>query len=233
MSLSFMPSSSGFNTGKIIYINGMTTGSAAALEHCKKIEEMSGRSVELLHNDTTPTAKAVFIGAGIGAGLVALSLKDKDDSHPTVKVIGAALIGAALGQYASIQTQKNAHARTLKDKVITYLHCNPKCRITLIFHSQGADIGNRALKQLSSYKDRIHVITLGGMVSISDDLASRVTNLQDENDLISMFAQTVFSLTGPNPQRISHRACLTFACHGADDYLSHRSFHGALSGFNA
>ena len=117
--------------------------------------------------------------------------------------------------YADIQVDKNHSAQALADKASAFLDENPFANLTLVFHSQGSDIGQRALDRLTSYKRRIHVVTIGGMVDIPDAFAKRVVNFDNQGDMISQFAKKVFSKPLP-----ATKVTMRGTSHDSSAYLS-------------
>lgn len=218
---------------KIFYCNGMTTSREDAQAHVDEIRKMTSADVELHHNDTTSMEKTMAMGAKLagGAGLCAYSVcsekksSEKKALDTFLGIFGVASVIWGLSDYAEIQDQKNESAQELADKVISHLQQKPRSHVTLIFHSQGADIGSRALNLLERYKDRIHVVTIGGMVDIPECFASRVVNFVDESDVVAQMAQATFGKLSKKVKHVStkvtteNRDCETMACHGATDYL--------------
>ena len=167
----------------------------------------------------------------VGAGLVAYA-EDSENDNPEKKVgdaalrsMGSFLVDSGLFDYADIQNLKNESAKQLADKVADHLKQNPRRHATLIFHSQGSDIGRRALAHLNDYKHRIHVVTMGGIVDIPDSFANRVVNFVDDTDVIAHVAKATFNQLA-DQQPMTHTQvvtkngeCKTAACHGAVDYL--------------
>jgi hypothetical protein len=120
-----------------------------------------------------------------------------------------------------LEKQKNASAQKLADRVIAYLDTHPLYHMTLIFHSQGADIGYRALEKLSAYKDRINVVTIGGMIHIPDRFARRVVNVVNDNDMIAYLAKSLFDprSSGKTKVLIGDTKDNYLGCHYSDKYV--------------
>ena len=182
-------------TGKILYCNGMTTSEDLALTHARTITALTGIDVELHYNDTTSTAKALGITCKLSLGSVAI-IAALLVQRKLLFVIGLASFIWGMYDLNTIDKEKNTSAQILVNRVSSYLDANPLAHITLILHSQGADIGHRALERLSAYKDRINVVTIGGMIDIPDHLALRVVNFMNDNDLIAYLAKTLFGPKG-------------------------------------
>jgi hypothetical protein len=233
---------------KIFYCNGMTTTPGEAQAHADEIQKLTQTKVELHHNNTTSTDKTVAMGAKLlgGAGLAGYAVcTEKKTTEKKTADTAAGLLGLGLAlwglyDYAQIQNEKNESARQLAHKVIRHLQCNPLGDVTLIFHSQGADIGRRALELLTSYKDRIHVVTIGGMVDIPDGFANRVVNFVDDSDMIANVAKATFgelsNLGAGHPVthtkvRTKKSQCKTAACHGSSDYLGSPEVKTAITHF--
>lgn len=215
--------------GKIFYTNGMTTHLQEAEKHCDELRKITAADVELHHNHTTPADKVneMLLKTAIGVvGLTYALTSEKKTSEKkavdTVVGVGSGgLLVWALKDFADIQHEKNESAAALSKKVTAYLDKHPLYHVTLVFHSQGADIGYRALQQLAHLKNRIHVVTIGGMVNIPDSFASRVVNFQNDGDFISKLAQTAFDLDPGKKTRVktsSHSKGLV-APHVTTDYL--------------
>ncbi len=108
----------------------------------------------------------------------------------------------------------------------------------LILHSQGADIGYRALQQLGDYKDRIKVLTLGAMTTIPPDKGSVVVNYKFKNDWISLlFASPFEVLTIVIDQQQRNLVLKSLpegllGCnHGIDQYLAEEGVRDYLRAF--
>jgi hypothetical protein len=215
--------------GKILYCNGMTTTEDDAEAHAKTIEELTGIEVELHYNNTTSAKKALTITSKISLGILGMGYGLVADKKTTSKKWIGRGIGfsglltflSALRDLNELDKQKNASAQRLADRVIAYLDTHPLYHMTLIFHSQGADIGYRALEKLKAYKDRINVITIGGMVHIPDRFARRVVNFVNDNDMIAFLAKSVFDprSRGKTQILIGDRKDDYLECHYSSDYI--------------
>ena len=190
--------------GKAFYVNGMTATREEAKRDCDAIAAKSCSSVELHHNNTTSSSDfgAMIAKAAIGAvGLLFATAPRRRSKKRAIVDIGIAVastasIASAAHDYGSIQKRKNASAVELARKVKAHLVANPLCDVTLIFHSQGADIGQKALNLLRDYRFRIRVVTLGAMVTLPEGSARDVTNFRNANDLVSKIATTFFHAPG-------------------------------------
>lgn len=216
---------------KVFYTNGMTTSNQEAEKFCDELRNQTGVDVELHHNDTTPTDKCIEIGLKISAGTIgicyAVAAEKKSKEKKALDLtIGAASIGLlawGLMDLHEIQRKKEASADQLADKVYAHLQINPLSHVTLVFHSQGADIGFRTLTKLACFKNRIHVITIGGKFEVPDGFARRVTNFVNERDLISGFARATTNPCSGIITTIKSQKCESSFCHGATDYINHPS----------
>lgn len=221
---------------KIYFMNGMTTTKEEAKATAQKLREITGCKVHLHHNDTTPASEATAAAAEIIFGLIgAIYAAVSDKKTNTKKAIDTAIgigstvaIADGLRRYHDIQVKKNETAKRLTAKVARYLRNNPRAHVTLVLHSQGADIADRL--NLSRYRDRIRVVTLGGMIPIAHKFAFKVINIQHERDLISRGAHAIFDINqAPRTvHRIKAESCDTFACHGTEDYLAGDFVKGKL-----
>ena len=237
----------GGSSCKIFYCNGMTTTREQAEAHAKKIEKLTGIKVELHHNNTTSKDKTVAMGAKLLGGSVLLVYALAAEKKTTYKKIidsavglsGLGLLIWGLHDYYEIQKQKNESAQKLADKVVSYLKKNPRNQATLVFHSQGADIGERALNLLHDYKDRIQVITMGGMVDIPSGAAKRVINFVDENDTVAQAAKATFGeLSKAKSSQGKYTSVITrnkdgktSGCHGASYYLNRSTIRQTMLEF--
>ncbi|QVL57587.1 MAG: hypothetical protein KFB93_00490 [Simkaniaceae bacterium] len=216
---------------KIFYTNGMTTSEQETEKISDELRNIALADVEVHHNDTTPTEKIVEIVVKIGIGTVGLcyaatSEKKSNEKKVSNLAIGATsigLIGWGLADLHEIQRKKEESADQLANKVYAHLQKNPLRHVTLIFHSQGADIGFRTLTQLTCFKNRIHVITIGGKFEIPPSFSKRVTNFVNERDLISGFARAATNPLPGEVKIIRSKKCKTSFCHGTTDYISHPS----------
>ena len=183
--------------GKIFYTNGMITTQGEAEKHVATLRRKAGVDVELHHNDTTPLEKLIVLFAKISVGVVGLGYaigsqkktRRKRNFDLAIGIGSAGLLIWAYLDFREIQNRKIASAELLAKKVAFYLEQNPLSQVTLVFHSQGAHIGCLALEKLAYLKDRIDVVTIGGMVNIPDHLANTVMNFQNDGDYISKVAQ--------------------------------------------
>jgi len=188
-------------TGKIFYCNGMTTSEDLALTHARTISALTGIDVELHYNNTTSFANALGITGKLALGSLAV-ISALLVQKRLLFVLGLASFAWGLFDLNTIDKEKNTSAQILANLVKTYLDAHPLHHITLIFHSQGADIGHRALEKLSAYKDLINVVTIGGVVDIPDHLALRVVNFMNDNDLIAYLAKTLFNPKSGNKTKV-------------------------------
>ena len=216
-------------TGKILYCNGMTTTQKLALNHARIVQELTGLEVELHYNNTTSSEKALKITGKLGMGCLAVGYAlASQRKFPLGKWLGRVigLIGvisfvSGLIDLNGIEKQKTASAAAMAGRVAAYLDKHPLHHMTLILHSQGADIGHRALEKLAAYKDRINVVTIGGMIDIPDCLALRVVNFVNDNDMIAHLSKTLFdSKSGAKTKvQIEDKKSPYLDSHYSSDYL--------------
>ncbi|WP_316357271.1 hypothetical protein [Candidatus Neptunichlamydia sp. REUL1] len=157
--------------------------------------EISIRNIiDVIPNDTATlermAADALLTGAAVLGGLYTLKKESEEDADKfKSRAIGVLSTAAGLGaayDYVQIQKEKNDLADALAQKVSNFLNNEQHSgNAVLVLHSQAADIGYRALQNLRSLKDRIHVVTLGGMVTVPDEFANSVINFQFKEDLVT------------------------------------------------
>ena len=118
-------------------------------------------------NDAAPTERVLLELAGAVGGAVALGYsinkeikEEGDEFSRIIGFLGGIGITGAVIDYSQMQNDKNNIANKLAEKVAIFLRENEHNTANLILHSQGADVGYRALVTLSDYKQRIKVITL-------------------------------------------------------------------------
>lgn len=124
---------------------------------------------------------------------------------------GIAVIPALMGEIGSVrenlmtvatfhsrqvEKQVDQMAKTLAERVSAFLLADSSRVVNLVLHSQGADIGQKAIKILEEHKDRIRVVTLGGKQTISPEACAAVVNFQFHNDLVSKTARKFFKDSG-------------------------------------
>jgi hypothetical protein len=155
--------------------------------------QTNGKAFVTFHpNFSTPAEKVVLdifliaIGTLVATYAINKEIEKKGDaSSRALAALGICALVWGFYDYNKIQQEKNAIATNLAGRVSRFLNENPANVANLILHSQGADIGYRALEMLQSYKTRIRAMTLGGMVTIPNSMCSRVTNYKFSNDLVS------------------------------------------------
>jgi hypothetical protein len=211
-------------TGKILYCNGMTTSKELATDHARTIAHLTGLEVELHYNNTTSSEKALLITGKLGLGCLAIGYALVSRGRWLTRAIGFAGIVSFISGMVDlnkIEKAKIASAEKMAGKVLSYLSAHPMNHMTLILHSQGADIGHRALEMLSLYKNRINVVTIGGMIDIPDGLALRVVNFVNDNDMIAHLSKTLFDpKPGPKTKvQIPDKKSPYLDSHYSSDYL--------------
>jgi hypothetical protein len=212
-------------TGKILYCNGMTTTKDLAQNHARTIAHLTGLEVELHYNNTTSSEKALGITSKLGIGCLAVGYALASRGRWLTRAIGfAGLVSFISGMVDinKIEKAKIASAEKMAGKVSSYLSAHPMNHMTLILHSQGADIGHRALELLDAYKERINVVTIGGMIDIPDRLALRVVNFVNDNDMIAYLSKTLFDPKSGKKTKvqIEGKKSPYLDCHYSLDYLN-------------
>lgn len=226
---------------RIFFANGIITSLEEANAMVKVIRTIvrEKAEVELHFNDTTPKEKVDCMKGKAITGLAliieATKLRKKTIHEKKVAIVvrelGLRLIRSIVNDFEEIQCLLDESAQDLADKIDFYLDDPNFCgNVTLILHSQGADIGRRALQQLEKHQGRINVITLGGMVDIPDELANRVENFIDDKDWIAYFAKEFFG-THTN-EVIKNDQCASIFCHGALEYLKTPRIQQTIVEFN-
>lgn len=231
------------------YVNGVTTTDGHGSDATQTIQDIihstpdkdPTESVVTFHrNDSAPTARMVsdlVLAAGGLAGLGWSIKKESENKGSTSSRIAGALgvvaIGGALYDYASMQEDKNTIAQALAERILKFLSQDHSRKVNLVLHSQGADIGSRALRQLSDHhKQRIQVITLGGMVTIADDACAQVHNFRFCNDLVANVLaapfQAIMSAVDGDGTVATLEGGEELNCHGVAEYLQHEEVQKAL-----
>jgi pimeloyl-ACP methyl ester carboxylesterase len=227
-------------TGKILYCNGMTTSEELALTHAGTIEALTGIEVELHYNNTTSAQKALTLLGKLGLGTLAVCYALAAQKRLIFGVLLGRVIGllglsafiSGLYDINAIEKEQISSAQILANRVSSYLDAHPLDHITLILHSQGADIGHRALEKLSEYKERINVVTIGGMIDIPDNLALRVVNFVNDNDMIAYLAKTLFGPRGNKTKvQIKDDKSPYLDSHYSADYLKRDQVKEAILNF--
>lgn len=225
-------------TGKILYCNGMTTSEELALTHARTISALTGIEVELHYNNTTSAQKALTILGKLGIGTLAVSYALVASKRfifgmligRVIGLIGLSAFISGLFDIHTIEKEQISSAQRLANRVSSYLDDNPLHHITLILHSQGADIGHRSLEKLSEYKDRINVVTIGGMIDIPDHLALRVVNFVNDNDMIAYLAKTLFGPRSGNKTKVQIKDAKSpyLDSHYSNNYLKREQVKEAI-----
>ena len=183
------------------FVNGMANTDGHGSKATEVIQEVlqkapefqEGRVFVTFHlNDAAPAERVLLELVGAVGGAVALGYsinkelkKQGDKTSRFSGFLGALALTGAGYDYVQMQEDKNRIATELANRVSIFLGENELNIANLILHSQGADIGYRALDTLSEYKHRIRVITLGAMTTIPNDMCSQVENYKFKNDWIS------------------------------------------------
>ena len=217
---------------KILYTNGILTESDAALKTAQEIRQIAQIDTEVLHNGSTPLSTVGTIGKHVLCGIVDLGMYAFGSGEKQHLKDGIGEFGKAFQVWAKIQSKKSVHATELAGRVQAHLDADPESKILLVFHSQGAHIGLQALSKLSKYKDRIEVLSMGGMVRIPEYLASRVTNVSNSNDPVSNLIAAVLS-GGHSLVDLGKNHTTSPLGHYASEYLNHPHTHDILKGKTA
>jgi len=150
-------------------------------------------------------------------------------------IAGVILLLLGLKDYVEIQEDKNKKAQEMADRIVEHCRQYPYSPVNLVLHSQGADIGARALKLLDQkHRDRIRVVTLGGMVAIADDVCQYVINLKLNHDPVSTAVATPLNFLSEVIDGETRTTCQIWSetagvlAHGIDDYLEHRDVRRIL-----
>lgn len=220
------------------YTNGMMADDATARQVKESIQSiirkdcrLNSRShVTVQSNYATPTDRVtrdVALGLfGTMCIVYAVRQKRKDEFTAAVLSVGVLALGLALYDYKKMQDDKNEIALALAKKVEKFLTKDRSRIATLILHSQGADVGYRALQKLegTGFSRRINVITLGAMTTLPEGMCANVQNFKFKNDKISRIVAYPFetmSCTKDTRRRkvIDLKGDGSFNTHGVNEYL--------------
>lgn len=211
------------------YVNGVAATKNDAIKVAKQLATLIGDPVTLHYNGTTPTARIAALSmSAAGAGVFA----QKGVGGKEVALIGGgALLAFCLIDYYQLQQEKNKRAEAIAASLRNDLR-NPYVTATLVLHSQGADIGLRAINLLSlNERARLQVVTMGGMVAIPNGLVGKVVNFQHEADLVSQGAQLLFRSFGEKQVTpIPSKGDLVF--HGAEAYVQRPEVRKTIKSFS-
>lgn len=235
------------------YVNGMLANDPDASQNTKEIQEIlhstpgyrAGESfVTLYRNDATTMDRLVqdIALGGVGIGLIAYAFtqigrKKHDKLTAVILAVGIAALALAILDYCKMQEDKNKIASKLARRVSKFLDDDESRVAHLILHSQGADVGYRAMQKLekAGYADRVKVMTLGAMTTIPEGMCNRVINYKFTNDLISRVVAFPFEMIS-NSQDARKRTVADLesegiCTHGVGEYLKERSVRDALRSF--
>ena len=181
-----------------IYVNGIRTSKEDGEKTRKIIEDIIDQKIDFQYNDSVTNEKIVKIGialtAGTFAGIYSINRESKGKGSDLTRIIGiggAALIMCGAKQCAEINTAMNEQGQQLLNRINEFFQTYNYSPLNLILHSQAAYIGNLALTSLEpELKERIRVITLGGMTQISEDACDFVLNIQLNNDPVPSIVGT-------------------------------------------
>jgi hypothetical protein len=180
---------------KIIYTNGILTDPTAAQQTATQIHELTSVETEVVHNSSTQSKTAAKIAYNLVEGFsrLAWSVYNGDNDQ---RVKGLSALNKAVNAWSEIQEGKKACAESLVGRVERYLDLNPNHEILLVFHSQGTHVGFQALENLSHLKGRIHVVSIGGMVSIPSEMAKTVANFYHTDDYVTSYIAPIMGSGG-------------------------------------
>jgi len=216
---------------RIFYCNGILASQEDADNVSGEIRHIANVRTKSHYNDTTTSEKVSQIVTRLGLGMAMAKVSEEFAAK------GSELIKSGLDDLLGLPDAKLICANKLADRIERYLR-KPSRKVVLVFHSQGAHIGLLALVKLHSLKDRIKVITIGGMFDIPTDLAQRVVNFQNHVDFIATIKPLIKTMYG-HQGLISEESKKIIATEGHDplsahyalNYVSHRDFQTVLKNF--
>lgn len=189
------------NNFNLYFVNGVanenkdgsaTTGIIQEIVRNEPAMQSGKAAVLFRYNDAATLDRLVGeIALGFGGILTTgYALKKEEEnkgnaSTRTVGVLGTACIIGAVWDYGQMQKDIDTIAGNLAKDVSDFLDEDPSNRAGMVLHSQGADVGYRALEQLDDYKDQIRVVTLGAKTTIPNCMGAKVENYKFSNDWVS------------------------------------------------
>lgn len=194
--------------GSAFFVNGMNVSFDQAKETCLEIAKSSSSPVTLCYNDATTQFKMQGMFTNLMKGFRG--------------------IASSYNEFQEIQKRKEELSRDLASKVTAFLSNNCFSRVTLIGHSQGADILYLATQLLNPYKGRIHIMTLGGKTLIPKNMGKIVYNFVESKDWIAKGAEGIFTPQGAEFFPLNDN-CSTPFCHEMKDYLANHYVQNAIS----
>lgn len=226
----------------VYYVNGMMRDEKNVEDVRKTIGRITGANVDVQTNDSADTKRVVTAVALVilGAILVAHAIKQEakgngDKLSRVAGFVGALAIIKGLSDYNKIQDEKNAIAAALAGRVLKHLSENRSNKALLVLHSQGADVGYRALQSLSHHKDRIKVVTLGPMTTIPKNMGKMVTNFKFCNDHISRVVaspfETIRKCKDGQERDVTFLKGNGLLAHNADIYLKNSTVQNTLRNY--
>lgn len=213
------------------YVNGVAASRNDAIKAAKELATLINDPVTLHYNDTTPASRIAALSMSAGTGILANRICSGKGGGKEVALIGGACLALCFMDYCQLQQEKNKRAEAIAASLRKDLR-NPYATATLVLHSQGADIGLRAINQLSlNERARLQVVTMGGMVAIPNGLVGKVVNFQHEADLVSQGAQLLFRPSGEKRVTpIPSKGDLVF--HGAEAYMQRPEVRKTIKSFS-
>ncbi len=219
---------SNFKACDVLFVNGIWNSQSDANQSRKEISRLLGRPVELIYNRSFTLMRFLeIVTRAITCGLISWygigHLVGKQ--YKTVKTVATSAIALASIQYdlRKVQAMKEKVAGDLIQRVEEIFatrapssHC-----VTIICHSQGADIVDMALRGLDkSLSNRISVINYGGKKPISKGLAGVVRNVEHVQDIVPRLASGVHSDVTHVPLRAPTPFPSSLSSHTLSSYLN-------------
>lgn len=236
----------------IFYTNGIDNSFDSANEIRRQIETTFKTETRLVYNGATRPQVvrklAADTAAGVATGLCAVAgaittAVSAVLAPPLAPIAATATAGhAALflktrGEHQHhlyhIQQDKKTVGKRIAAEVREFFR-NGGTHAVLVGHSQGAQAVHIASKYLKDLKDRISIITIGGLVAVCPHRARCVHNIVNEGDRIAWAtpAYQEMTLKGLAPDllpscssRVRHFTPRTrHLGHGAEEYLNNPDF---------
>lgn len=223
------------------YVNGMCASHGYATKTINLIKKIiPSNSVDLFHNNSTLDDRVGRLILLSFFGMVSLSVAINEERKNqgnkcsrTLGAVGIIAIAAALYDYAKIQKEKNDMAEILAKEVRAFLKKDNRNVVNLILHSQGSDVGYRALIKLKKYKTQLNVITLGPMITIPSSMCNNVKNYKFKDDKISRYIAAPFdSIRAADDGLVPEVKYLGKGGHEVTEYLKSERVQRTLKEFN-
>ena len=223
------------------YVNGMRAWHNYATQTKLTIQEIvQSENVILHHNDSALDDRLLVDATLLISGIFSIVIGTRQEStkkgterSKIFYTFGGVIIMMALVDYAKIQKEKNILASTLAKEVRSFLKKNKGNVVNLILHSQGADVGYRALTSLTMYKKQINVVTLGAMTTIPKSMCNRVVNYKFTGDWIAKYLAMPFEiLSGLKDGSKREVIYLENGSHDVNEYLQAEEVQNTLIKLN-